>query len=390
MGIGLYAPASSPAVEIHAHRGGPNVEGQAMFGENSMSAFRHSAEAGHVIELDLGRTSDGVTVSMHDKDLNRTTDCEGDVVEMTWADLSSCRIDRIGIGDARENLDPGDPRLEAVPRLSQVIDLLKETGAEANIEVKSLGSNDLEFPNAVYTELAASGLPSSQVILQTFSSRLLKDARSIYPGVTTSQLAVNLSPELDQLSIDLAVESGSAFISPEWPMSETFITGARTAGLLLAPWTIDDPVEMQAAADLGVDAVITNDPTMADRLIGTEPEVEPEPAAKLALNLSKGKVKSRPGGKMLLKARISNTGDARSGKVGLKAFKGSAALKLVGKWPRTVSPLKPGQSRTVKVKLKVKPKTRKTGSFKVSVRLTEAETKPIKRSVKVKVLRSRR
>ena len=48
----LIAPTFASAIQIHAHRGGPNVDGVASFGENSMSAFSHSAAVGFVIEMD--------------------------------------------------------------------------------------------------------------------------------------------------------------------------------------------------------------------------------------------------------------------------------------------------------------------------------------------------
>lgn len=394
LGLGLLIPSASSAIVVHAHRGGPNVEGEARFGENSISAFRYSAEAGFVVELDLARTSDGVAVAMHDDDLDRTTDCAGDVVEMTWADLASCRIDRIGIGDARQNLDPGDPRLEPVPSLSQVIDLLKETGAKANIEVKDIGSDQLEFPHAVYAQLESSGLPSSQVILQNFSSAKLANAASIYPGVTTSQLTVELKHEAtDQLIIDAAVASGCSWMSPLWPITAGFESRIREAGLLLVPWTIDDPDQMVAAAEFGVDGVITNDPTMAKRLIGMyplpDPDPDPEPKADLSMKLVKGKIKARPRGTISFKAEISNSGDAASGSLNLHlGTKGP--LNLVGKWPRSVDPLEPGQSKTIQVRVKVKAKAGKAGSFRLRVRLSGPGSGTIEKALNVRVLRSRR
>ncbi|MBK8294368.1 MAG: hypothetical protein IPK93_06205 [Solirubrobacterales bacterium] len=383
VGIGLFVPAGSSAVEIHAHRGGSNIEGQAAFGENSMSAFRHSAEAGFVIELDLGQTSDGVAVVMHDDDLDRTTNCEGEVAEHIWADLVPCRIDRIGAGDVREYLEPGDPRLEPIPTLAQVIDLLKETGSRANIEVKNFGPTGLEFPRAVYSQLAASGLPSSQVIVQNFGASNLKEAPALYPGVEISKLSVHVTDEFDLFAVDTATDLGAEWTSPQWPITADFVTRAHEARLKIVPWTIDDPADLTAAAGLGVDAVITDDPTLADRLIGPKPS--------LKLKLVKGPKRKRPGGTIRPGAFVFNSGEGQSdpgARVKIKFSRKS--LKPVGRVSKVLPALKLDEEYDTNFRVKVRRRAKKFGKFPVTFRFTQAGKPTIKKVFKVKVLRPRK
>jgi glycerophosphoryl diester phosphodiesterase len=347
----LFLPVASSAATIHAHRGGPNLEGVAAFGENSMSAFRNAAESGWVVEMDLARTSDGVAVAMHDDTLDRTTDCDGKVDERTWAELAGCRIDRIGIGDPRQSLSPGDPRLEPIPDLGSIVDLLEETGATANMEVKNLGTGDFSFASEVYSQLAASGLPPGQVIVQNFIQGNLEQAPVLFPGVATSYLTLGFLP-ID-LVVDTAVAAGYDWVSPQWPITARFVARARAEGLRIAPWTIDDPADLLEAGRLGVDAVISNDPARAERLIGPRPAI--------SFRSMNPTVRSSPGRVLNIRLRIENRGDADSGGLTVSAAFPSAALRIIGPVRRGIGIVPAGEVRNLAIWFRLRP-TARTGS----------------------------
>jgi glycerophosphoryl diester phosphodiesterase len=372
-GFCLLFPVSSPAATIHAHRGGPLVDGAAAFAENSMSAFRNAAEHGWVSEMDITETSDGVTVAMHDDTLDRTTNCEGEVNETTWAELSDCRIDRIGIDDAKETLPPGDPRLEPVPSLDEIIDMLKETGATANIEVKDFGS----LAPKVYTQLADSGLDPQQAIIQNFYQSNLAPVPALYPGAATSLLTLLLLN--DTAAIQSAIEFGYDWVSPQWPISAEFMSRARAAGLRVAPWTIDDEQSLLEAGALGVDAVISNDPTLADRLIGPRPKVGMKAAPRSA--------RSRPGRSQVLTLRIRNTGDGASGKLTLKTTFPKSLMYVVGSPTRQIGRLAPDSLRRVEVKFRMRRSARPGRVGKVRFRLNIAGDKSLSEEARIRVIK---
>jgi glycerophosphoryl diester phosphodiesterase len=296
---------------------------------------------------------------MHDDTLDRTTDCEGELDEWSWDDLAQCRIDRIGIGEARQNLEPGDPRLEPVPDLSSIIALLKETGATANIEVKNFGTGDFAFASEVYSELAASGLPSRQVIVQNFIQGNLEQAPVLYPGVATSYLTFGFLPV--DLVIDTAVDSGYDWVSPQWPVTSQFVAGVRSAGLGVVPWTVDDPVDLIEAGRLGVDAVITNDPALAERLIG------PRPA--LSLRATRPVVRTRPAQTVSLRVRVRNGGDAASGALAVSAAYPARSLRLIGSATRAIAPVPAGGIREVRFRFRLRPQVRPGSRHVVRFRL---------------------
>ena len=68
------APASKPP-EVTAHRGGSDERP-----ENTMDAFRNAVAVGaDVVEFDVRSTKDHRLVVLHDRTLDRTTNCTGTV-----------------------------------------------------------------------------------------------------------------------------------------------------------------------------------------------------------------------------------------------------------------------------------------------------------------------
>jgi len=382
-----FASSAQAEVEIHAHRGGSNVEGKATFPESSMPGFKNSLAKGWVIEFDLQVTSDGVPVVMHDVTLDRTTNCTGRVDEHTIAELGPCRIDRLGSGTLAEPLGEGDPLLEPIPTFDQMIALLEETGGKANIEVKDLAGIHPDLVTGTYSRLEASGIPSDRIIVQNFIFTDLSQAKTLYPGVATSLLAPSILN--DSYLIETAAENGIDWVSPQWPISAEFVARAREAGKKIVPYTIDDATGMREADALGVDALITNDPTMADRLVGLRPPPPPPPppvSPKLSLKLS-GKTSVRPGGSIRVVARISNVGDGSSRPEILRIGLGGSGLIAIGGDAKSIPALAAGSVRTVSFRLKAKARTRKFGARPVNLRLAPEGQAPIK---KVRIIRIKR
>jgi len=379
-GLAFLVPSASSAVEIHAHRGGANVDGVAAFPENSLPAFEHSLAEHWVIELDLQVTSDGVPVVMHDETLNRTTTCAGNVDAFTLAALAACKLDVLGFGEgirtpiAAENQVP-------VPTFAQVITLLENTDGKANIEVKDLAGEHPESVTKAYTMLEDSKIPSSKVILQNFKPADLSSAKSLYPGVATSLLSLNFLN--DSFLIQTAEAQGIDWVSPGWPISAEFVSRARAAGKLIVPYTIDDAVGINEAAALEVEAIISNDPTLADRLVGDR--------AALSIKPPRGVAKVKPGKTIKLPVTISNIGDGFSEDLKLTIDFKRTALRPVGPVSKAIGFLAPGEKRGLSTfKVKVKRKTTKFKAFPLKFTLTEAGRGSVSAFRTVRVVRPRK
>jgi len=89
-----------PNFPVCAHRGATLYAP-----ENTVPAWEAAiAQGAAYIEVDVRETSDDVLVCMHDSDVSRTTDGEGEVNEMTLAEIQALTVDDSGYDDAYPDL----------------------------------------------------------------------------------------------------------------------------------------------------------------------------------------------------------------------------------------------------------------------------------------------
>jgi glycerophosphoryl diester phosphodiesterase len=90
--VALGAPAAhaidAEDVEVVAHRGGSDWGT-----ENSVKTVKRALERGaDSVEVDVQWTKDNRTVIMHDKTMNRTSNCSGTVTKITYKKFRSCKL----------------------------------------------------------------------------------------------------------------------------------------------------------------------------------------------------------------------------------------------------------------------------------------------------------
>ena len=262
--LATAAPASA-VVEIHAHRGGPFVNGQPAQPEDAQPAFDYGHSIGtDVVELDAKLSSDRVPFVLHDATLDRTTDCTGQIAQRTAAELASCHVDTIGT-DTRITAVPGAQ--VPVPRLADVLAWAKTEKVHLNLEIKNQPSDpDYDgtpaFAQAVLGAVVASGIPKDRVLIQSFSPPNLDEAKAA--GFRTSYLSL---AQTNNLAIDFARSRGYDVLSPAWPVDQAYVDRAHAAGLPVVPYTFNEAKDIREAVDAGVDAVITNDVPVAQQVI---------------------------------------------------------------------------------------------------------------------------
>lgn len=269
----ILAPSAAAATpDIHAHRGGTVLNGKPRYAEESIRAYGTAARHGLVLEVDAKLTEDGVPVAIHDATLDRTTNCSGEVRTFTYTELSRCRTDVLG--------SPGSPlptrpaaRLEPIPRIADVLELARRTGAEVNLEIKNVPTDtDFDstpaFANRVMDVVIASRVPRRQLLIQSFLASGLDVARQRLPGVATSLLSIQA---INEAYLQTAADNDYDFISPEWPVSADYVRRAHGMGLDVAPFTLNAASEIRAARRARVDALITDDPLMAALQLGLRP-----------------------------------------------------------------------------------------------------------------------
>lgn len=253
------AQARTPVVQ--AHRGGSFVAGEATYPENTLPAFRASAKAGFVLELDTRVTADGVIV-LHDDTLDRTTTCTGRAASMTLLEIRSCPSDFVGSPGSQLGARPR-AGAAAPPLLADVLAMARRERARVNVELNDFDAEG-RSADRVLDVIAGSGIAPRRLIVQSFFPSNLARAKVRLPRVARSSLALKAFGEG---GIKAAQDAGSTWVSPEWPISRSYVRKAHARGLKVAPFTLDRARDVRRAARIGVDALLTDDPTMARRVL---------------------------------------------------------------------------------------------------------------------------
>ncbi len=233
-----------------AHRGGGNEQP-----ENSITAFEAMRDAGFTyMETDAHVTSDGVAVISHDPILDRTTDGSGLLSNHTWREVTKLRD---GSGNRLLRVDE---MLDTFPEMIFNIDAKVDDVAQPLID-------------AICRTNAA-----GRVCVASFNEKRLRFVRKELPQVATS-LGVRAIGKLvvaSKLPRKLRSRMLRAVPGPEKrcevaqvPMvhrhvkilSEEFVDTAHNRAIAVHVWTINDLDAVDSLLELGVDGIITDEPT---------------------------------------------------------------------------------------------------------------------------------
>ncbi len=279
--------AATPAgavIQVHAHRGGSYVDRVPTFPENTMPAFQRAADDGFVLELDVKLTRDRVPLVIHDDTFDRTTNCTGPVSALTAEQVAAqCRADVLGSpGTAGDfPVEPVPDSQVRVPTLAEVLAFARDREVRLNIEIKNQPTdNDFDaapvpsYPQPVLDAIDAAEIPRSLILVQSFWPPNLDVAEQ--RGFTTSVLTL---VQFNQLGPEGARGRGYEWVSPGDPPDQAYVSRAHAEGLQVVPYTLDLEEDLRRAAAIGVDEVISDDPTFAARVMeAVAPPDPPMPA----------------------------------------------------------------------------------------------------------------
>ena len=221
--------------------------------ENTLEAFRLAWKMGaDGIELDVHLSADGELVVAHDETVDRCSSGTGRIVDMTLAELKELDF---------SNHKPGYRGVK-VPTLEEAYALVKPTGMTVNVELKT-GIVLYEGIEAKCASLAKAIGMQDRVFYSSFnhySLLLMKEADKDARIAPLYQEAM-VSPW------DYAVRIGAQAIHPFYPTMATpgIMKHLEETGVLCNPWTVDGEIQLAWMKQLGVNAVITNRPDVAQK-----------------------------------------------------------------------------------------------------------------------------
>jgi glycerophosphoryl diester phosphodiesterase len=253
MGPTAPARAGAGAPAIAAHRGGARL-----WPENSLTAFRGAVGLGvDLVEMDVHQTRDGEVVVIHDPTLDRTTTGHGVVHDFSWAELGAITIR----GTADERL----------PRLAEVLALLRPTSVGLLLEIKSAPGGG-RYPGIEERVLALvrDAEMTGRTRVMAFDWAILERLRMLSPSVRLTGLLAQQGSErlggVSSVAARLRTLGANDLGIERTLLSAEAIRAAHQAGLTIGVWTVNDGEELRRALAGGVDYVTTDQPDVALRL----------------------------------------------------------------------------------------------------------------------------
>ncbi len=237
-------------MEIWAHRGA-----SAFFPENTMLAFEEAWRSGaDAIEIDVQRTRDGELVVIHDETLNRTTNGRGYVYSSSYSWIKTL--------DAGGNIHPRF-RGEKIPTLREVLDYIQSTGMRLNIEIKNEQVNYAGIEMQVIRTVEQFKL-IDRVVISSFNHHTVQLVKNSAPQLETALL----TGAFTHYSPIYARHIGMIGIHPaKRTVNSVYMQEALLYQMKVRPYTVNEPNMIRVFQALGVDAVITDHPKMARKII---------------------------------------------------------------------------------------------------------------------------
>jgi glycerophosphoryl diester phosphodiesterase len=229
-----------------AHRGAGKLAP-----ENTLAAFRLGARYGYrMFECDVKLSADEVPFLLHDASLERTTNGQGIAGQLSWAELS-----RLDAGSWHSRAYAGEPiaSLEAVARYCL------GNGFALNIEIKPTPGAE-SLTGALVADATArlwANAPAGAMapLLTSFSPDALEAAQTAQPLLPRGLL-------LEQLWtgwLETALRLGCvAVVCNQALWDESSVRQARSAGLRMLSYTVNDEWAAERLLALGTNAIITD------------------------------------------------------------------------------------------------------------------------------------
>ena len=288
---------AAQAFDLQGHRGA-----RGLAPENTLPAFQKALDLGvNTIECDMAITSDGVVVVHHDLWLNPDTTRGPDgqwlqsrgpaIAELTFAELQRYDVGRLKPGTEYAKGFPDQQPVDGtrVPRLADLFDLVRKSGNtqigfDCETKLSPLDPAATLPPEAfarrVIAEIRQGGM-QTRTMIQSFDWRTLQVVQKEAPEIRTMYLTsprtlaraadgspspwlAGFDPDRHGGTLPKAVHAAGGRI---WAPNQTFLTPAlraeaRSLGVIVIPWTVNEPAMMNKLLDMNVDGIISDRPDL--------------------------------------------------------------------------------------------------------------------------------
>ena len=241
-----------PQPTIFAHRGS-----SAYAPENTLAAFELAIrQNAHAIELDAKLSSDGHVVVIHDASVDRTTDGEGKVAELSLASLKSldagCKYDKSFCG-------------EKIPTLEEVFETV---GGKTfiNVELTNYATPKDNLPEKVAEIVRSTGM-HDRVLFSSFNPFSLRRIHKLIPNIPIGLLALpRIAGAWARSFLGNWVHYDA--LHPEVrDTNQRLIFRLQKRGHRVHTYTVNHPEDMEKFFKWGISGIFTDDPPLAFRTL---------------------------------------------------------------------------------------------------------------------------
>jgi glycerophosphoryl diester phosphodiesterase len=240
---------------IIGHRGS-----SAVAPENTLAAFERAIQDGaDGIEFDVRLSRDHIPVVIHDATTKRTALQDLHVSALTASQLQ--RLDVSAFFQPAEDAGPVLP--QGIPTLLQVFELFKKAGGVLYLEMK--GEPVTETLVAQVAELIQAHQMRGRVVVESFDHGSLRIMKRLAPEIRTATLFESRMRRPSNLSNERILTAATDAGAEEIALHHTLVSNgllrtAKDSGFEIVVWTADHPKWIARARDLGIKALITNNP----------------------------------------------------------------------------------------------------------------------------------
>jgi len=236
--------------------------------ENTLASFERAvADGAVVIETDVHLSRDHVPVLLHDDDVARVTDGRGAVRDLDWA-----AIRRLDAGFHFVAPDGSTPFRGAglrIPSLAEALDALP--GVRFNVELKEDRPGIAECVLGVIRDAGHEELTlvtsGEDRLMGKLRGAVRRSGASVAIGACTGDIARfvraardGIAPPPEPMALQIPADfAGAPLVTP------ALLAAAHARDVHVHVWTINDPIEIAALLELGVDGVISDYPARVVR-----------------------------------------------------------------------------------------------------------------------------
>lgn len=235
--------------------------------QNTIPAFEKALELGiDGFETDVHLTKDGVPVLCHNYTINATSNKKGNITDYTYGELS-----KFDFGSYFSPVYKGTK----IPTVDEFLALVSQSDIKIlNIELKSPKEKTETDLVTKTIDLVKKYDLMEKLIISSFNPDLLVEAKKYEPTCKTGLL---YSPTkkvtwttIAKDPVAFAKSIGADALHPyELFVTRKYVDKAHENGLLVNPWTVDEPRNIEKMLNSHVDGIITNHPDLVNHLIKT-------------------------------------------------------------------------------------------------------------------------